>query len=278
MHLIEGAKWSDGQPFTTEDMMFLWDDNIHDPNVVTWTWADFWSINGKPIELKALDDYTLEWTFPTPKPAKWLYQMTNLQLSPGPAHILKPFHPKYGGKDYQSYQDALAPNSLPVVTLGPWVPVEYKTDEFLVFRRNPYYYMVDQDGASCLTWMRFSSPTPRRDDATLNTIAGTADHSNVENIETMDETVRQARIPRPGFRVEWGPGTLGYNIEINHAKYTGVQDDRDHAVRDLLLDTRFPPGAFLCHRPRRHCQVPDQWPVLPFLGWRHLPRFPVLRP
>ena len=240
MHLIEGVKWSDGAPFTTEDIMFLWDDNIHDPNVVTWTSADFWSIDGKPIELKALDDYTLEWTFPVPKPTKWLYQMTNLQFSPGPAHILKPFHPKYGGKDYQSYKDALAPGALPVVTLGPWVPVEYKTDEFLVFRRNPYYYMVDENGCQLpyLDEIQFTY-SKTGNTRTLNTIAGTADHSNVENIETMDETVRQAADPNATFRVEWGPETLGFDIEFNHAKYTGVQDDRDRAVRDLLLNPDF---------------------------------------
>jgi peptide/nickel transport system substrate-binding protein len=33
MHLIEGAKWSDGVPFTSEDVMFTWDDNIQDPNI-----------------------------------------------------------------------------------------------------------------------------------------------------------------------------------------------------------------------------------------------------
>ena len=33
MHLIEGAKWSDGDPFDAEDVMFYWDDNVVDPNV-----------------------------------------------------------------------------------------------------------------------------------------------------------------------------------------------------------------------------------------------------
>jgi peptide/nickel transport system substrate-binding protein len=240
MHLVEGIKWSDGDPFTTEDIMFLWEDNIHDPNVVTWTSSDFWTINGEPIELTAIDDYTLEWTFPEPNQTKWLYNMTNLWMSPGPAHILKPFHPKYGGADYQSYKDALAPNALPVVTLGPWVPVEYRTDEFLVFRRNPYFWMVDENGCQ-LPYLDEVQFTYSRtgNTRTLNTIAGTADHSNVENIETMDETVRQVANPDATFRVEWGPETLGFNIEFNHAKYTGVQDDRDRAVRDLLLNPDF---------------------------------------
>lgn len=240
MHFIEGIKWSDGDPFTTEDIMFLWEDNIHDPNVSTWTSADFWSIEGQPITLEAVDDYTVLWTFPVPRPEKFLYNITNLNFSPGPAHILKPFHPKYGGTDYQSYKDALPPNSLPVVTLGPWVPVQYTTDEFLVMRRNPYYWKVDSNGCQ-LPYLDEVQFTYSKTGATrtLNTIAGTADHSNVENIETMDETVRQAQNPDAPFRVEWGPETLGFNVEANQSKFLGVANDRDRAVRDLLTDTRF---------------------------------------
>ena len=74
---------------------------------------------------------------------------------------------------------------------------------------------------------------------TLNTIAGTADHSNVENIESMDETVRQAADPNATFRVEWGPETLGFDLQFNQAMFTGVQDDRDRAVRDLLINPDF---------------------------------------
>ena len=33
MHLVEGAKWSDGAPFTSEDVIFSWEDNIVDPSV-----------------------------------------------------------------------------------------------------------------------------------------------------------------------------------------------------------------------------------------------------
>ncbi len=240
MRFVEGAKWSDGVEFTTEDIMFLWEDNILDPNVNSWTQASFWTIEGKPIKLEALDKYTVKWTFPVPYPLSMLYNMTNLIFSPGPAHILKPLHPKYGGKDYQSYRDSLPPNKLPIVTMGPWVPVEYKTDEFMVMRRNPYYWKVDENGCQLpyldeVQWTYSKTGVTR----TLNTIAGTADHSNVENPETFDETVKQASDPNAPFRVEWGPETLGFWLELNQAKYTGVKDDRDAAVRELLRDVRF---------------------------------------
>jgi len=241
MHLVEGAKWSDGVEFTSEDIMFLWEDNILDPQVNSWTQASFWTIEGKPIKLEALDDYTIRWTFPVPFPTSQLYNMTNLIFSPGPAHILKPLHPKYNpNTTYQAYRDALPPNKLPIVTMGPWVPVEYKTDEFMVMRRNPYYWKVDERGCQLpyideVQWTYARTGVVR----TLNTIAGTADHSNVENPETFDETVMRAADPNAPFRVEWGPETLGFSLEINQSKYLGVESERDAAVRELLRDVRF---------------------------------------
>jgi len=240
MNFVEGAKWSDGVEFTTEDIMFLWEDNIMDPNVSTWTNASFWQIDGQPVTLEATDAYTIKFTFPVAYPTKFLYNLTNLIFSPAPAHILKPLHPKYGGTDYQSYRDALPPNKLPVVTMGPWVPVEYRTDEFLVMRRNPYYYKVDSNGCQ-LPYLDEVQFTYSKTGATrtLNTMAGTGDHSNVENIETFDETVRQSQSPDATFRVEWGPETLGFGIGINQSKDLGVASDRDRVVRDLLRNADF---------------------------------------
>ena len=35
MNLIDGAKWSDGDPFDAEDVRFWWEDNVLDENVPT---------------------------------------------------------------------------------------------------------------------------------------------------------------------------------------------------------------------------------------------------
>ncbi len=39
MHLMEGVKWSDGEPFTSEDVVFSFEDFIMDPNVNSWASA-----------------------------------------------------------------------------------------------------------------------------------------------------------------------------------------------------------------------------------------------
>ena len=147
MHLIEGAKWSDGEPFTSEDVIFTWEDYILDPNVNSWQKASNWEWDGQQATLEAVDDYTIKFTFPVEKPLEKFYYMDEQDFDVMPAHLLKPLHPKYNkDMDYKEFENALPPDAVPIVTMGPWVPVEYKTDELLIMRRNPYYWKVDEDG------------------------------------------------------------------------------------------------------------------------------------
>src|SRR5215213_11314367 len=76
MPLVKGIKWSDGQPFTADDVMFTWEDIILDPGVVkAWTKRSAWQLDGQDINLEKVDDYTIKWTFPIEKPAYKLFDM-----------------------------------------------------------------------------------------------------------------------------------------------------------------------------------------------------------
>jgi peptide/nickel transport system substrate-binding protein len=52
MHLIEGAKWSDGVPFTADDVLFTWEGYILDDNVNANKHIDAWTWNGQPAKLE----------------------------------------------------------------------------------------------------------------------------------------------------------------------------------------------------------------------------------
>ena len=71
MHLLEGAKWSDGQPFTADDVIFTWEDLISDPNVVRLNGVknDAFTLSDTPAVLEKVDDYTIRWTFGEPNAA-----------------------------------------------------------------------------------------------------------------------------------------------------------------------------------------------------------------
>lgn len=242
MNLIRGAKWSDGAPFTADDVLFTWEDNILDPNVVkAYTKRSAWQIDGEDINLEKIDEYTIKWTFPVDRPEYKLFDMNELVWSVAPKHALEQFHPKYNSSsDYQKYQDAQAPNALPIPTLGPWVPVQYKTDEVMLFRRNPYYWKVDGNGKQLpylneIHFEKANTGTIR----TAKVIGGAADHTNVENPGTFREVATSAQDPNAVFRLEWGPETLGFSLLINQSPNLGLTDDRSKALRELFRNVKF---------------------------------------
>jgi peptide/nickel transport system substrate-binding protein len=242
MPLVKGIKWSDGAPFTADDVIFTWEDIILDPGVTkAWTKRSAWQIDGKDISLEKVDDYTIKWTFPVANPAYKLFDMNELTWSVAPAHVHKPFHPKYNtASDYQKFEDDLPPNSIPVVTMGPWIPVSYKTDEIMVFRRNPYYWKVDESGKQLpylheVIFEKAATGVIR----TTKVIAGAADHTNVENPSTYREVATRAQDPNAPFRLEWGPETLGFSLLINQSLNFGTSDDRSKELRKLFREQKF---------------------------------------
>lgn len=240
MNLIEGAKWSDGHPFTTEDTLFTWEDMIVDTNVQSPKGASAWVFDDEMTQLEVMDDYTFKFIFPVAFPVQAFFQMDEGDFHISPAHILKPLHPKYNSEmDYVDFEAAMPPDETPVV-LGEFVPVEYITDELMILRRNPYYWGVDEAGNQLpyLDEVVFEKG-PSGVGRTLSTLAGSADHSNLENPSTFIETLKRAEEDDAHFYVEWGPETLGFSIKLNLSTSLGVKDERDTAVRELFRDVRF---------------------------------------
>ena len=240
MNLIEGAKWSDGHPFTTEDVRFTWEDMIVDSNVQSPKGASAWVFDGEMTQMEVIDDYTFKFIFPIAFPVQALFQMDEGDFHLSPSHVLKPVHPKYNdAMDYVDFEAAMPPDKTPVV-LGEFVPVEYITDELMILRRNPYYWGVDEAGNQLpyLDEVVFEKG-PSGVGRTLSTLAGSGDHSNLENPSTFIETLKRAEEDDAHFYVEWGPETLGFSIKLNLSTSLGVKDDRDAALRELFRDVRF---------------------------------------
>ncbi len=240
MNLLRGAKWSDGEDFNSEDVMFTWEHIILDPNVNSSTSRTTWQIEGEDVVLEALDDYTIKWTFPTSFPVQMLFNMDEYDFYVVPEHVWAPVHPAFGGADYDSFLNAQPPDALPPVTMGPFVATEYRTDELMILRRNPFYWKVDENGKQLpyldeVVFEKGSSGVGR----TLSTMAGSADHSNLENPGVFIETMKRQAEEDAHFYVEWGPETLGYYLHMNQSATLGVSDERDAALRELFRDVRF---------------------------------------
>ena len=81
---------------------------------------------GAGTTLEVIDAYTFKMSFTTAFPEAVLYAMAYGNFCPGPSHVLKPAHPKYGGKDYQSFHDAFPADLMNFPTMGAWAVVEHR--------------------------------------------------------------------------------------------------------------------------------------------------------
>jgi peptide/nickel transport system substrate-binding protein len=241
MHLIEGAKWSDGVEFTADDVLWTYYDMIIDPQVPSFQEAGTWTIGGKVTELEKVDKYTIRWHFGAPFPVYILWRMDYLDFSVSPKHLLSKYHPKYNpSSTYQQLINAQPPDALPPVVLGAWVPVVFEEDKALIMKRNPYYWKVDETGKQLPYIGEFYFKKARsgivRD---LDMIAGTCDQTHLETPGLFSFVMEQARRPDAHFRIEPGRFTLVFELEMNFALYQGVKSERDLEMRKLFRNLDF---------------------------------------
>jgi peptide/nickel transport system substrate-binding protein len=239
MHLIEGAKWSDGDPFDSEDIMFYWEDHVLNPNITPLNGASPESF-GAGTTLEAIDEYTIKWTFEESFPTQYLYQMAYGNFCPGPSHILKPEHPEYSDNTYDEYKNAFPPEYLNIPVMGAWVPVEYRADDIIVMRRNPYYWKVDEEGNQLPYLDEMTYRLSTWADRDVQAVAGSGDFSNLEQAESYVEALRRSAAEDAPARLQFGARTIGYALQMNmSANGWGDPDERAQAVRELNRNLDF---------------------------------------
>lgn len=160
--LREGMKWSDGQPFTADDLVYWYEDVLLNkeltPAVPQWL-----TVNDKPVEVTKQDDLTVIFTFGGPS---GLF-LVNVATQRGgdmlnhPAHYMKQFHKQYTPEVEQQAQEAELEDWMALYDLranaweNPNKPVLHgwmvtspmgQEAQVLEAVRNPYYWKVDADG------------------------------------------------------------------------------------------------------------------------------------
>ncbi len=173
-YLREGMKWSDGAPFTADDILYWYEVNIADAeyeavhNVGSWLKAA-----GEPVVVEKVDDYTVKFVFAEPNGLflQNLATPSGLGLTSFPKHYCSEFHPdtttgdidaliaeneandwvnlmelKCGGVSGTPYDAHWYNAELP--TLMAWDIVRSYGDgsSQVIAERNPYYWKVDTAG------------------------------------------------------------------------------------------------------------------------------------
>ncbi len=63
-YLRQGMKWSDGEPFNADDIMFLFNDHWGNEEVSPNGVPSWLKVSGEPVVVEKVDDYTVRLTFP----------------------------------------------------------------------------------------------------------------------------------------------------------------------------------------------------------------------
>lgn len=164
--LRQGHRWSDGQPFTSEDFRYYWEDVASNDQLYPYGPPKSLLADGLPPKVEIIDRYRVRYSWDKANPD---FLLALAGPSPlyiyRPAHYMKQFHASYTDektlaervakantkkkswvalhqrKDHQYKFDN---QDLP--TLQPWVPVTPLPSERFHFVRNPYYHRIDTQG------------------------------------------------------------------------------------------------------------------------------------
>ena len=148
--LRNGVKWSDGVPFTIEDILFWYYDVILDTNANQYGFiSSDWVVAGKPVRLEKIDEHTLKVSADGPM-GTMLRRLCHHAFAL-PKHVFAPFHPRYNeAANYDDFKQRTTYVKLvmdpAVPRISAWVPKEWNHGQYIVYERNPYYWKVDTMG------------------------------------------------------------------------------------------------------------------------------------
>jgi peptide/nickel transport system substrate-binding protein len=259
--LRKGLKWSDGQPVTTEDVRFVWEDvygNDKITPVFPAKFRDGGSPTGQPGKLTIVDDYTWKLSFSTPyggllrelADKGWQGYTDSLR----PAHFLKQFHIKYTPiekmtddlkrlnlKDewWQVFNDRNCnnwdltnPKCAGYPVLYPWMAVTAPSG-LLNFERNPYYFKVDVKGQQLPYVDKLSSQQVNDVEVvTLKVLAGEVDYVREST----------ALVKLPLYKENEDKAGIKFNLMDNHVDPTCLFLNftyKDENWRKTVNDVRF---------------------------------------
>ncbi len=168
-HLRPGHKWSDGEPFTADDILFWYEDVLMNPELTPGI-DPLWTVAGEPMKVVKVDDQTVRFEFSAPY-ATFIDRLAYGFGAPPtiyPRHYLQQFHKDYNpdGIDALIAESAVADDwvglfnskiaptwtvgywqNTEIPTLHPWkLTAPYSGTSRVVAERNPWYFGVDPEG------------------------------------------------------------------------------------------------------------------------------------
>jgi peptide/nickel transport system substrate-binding protein len=229
--LRRGLKWSDGVPFTADDIMFYFEDMLGNEDLSP-SFPSWLVVGEQPVQVEKIDDYTVRFEFAQ---SYGLFLDTATQRGDFwyPKHYMQQFHPNYTAQSkldqmasdakyefwyqlFQNKQDVRYNNELP--TIRGWKLVSDTTGSVtkILYERNPYFWKVDVAGNQLPYIDQIDFTMVESDEvATLKAVTGEID-MQMRHMSFSDYTVFMKNREQENYRVlNWKTGESGATVFPN---------------------------------------------------------------
>ena len=243
----KGLKWSDGHPFTTEDLRFWWEDLATNEDYAV-TGIPWWLRNNDktPVEVKIVNDHTISFTFKEPHYItpyhfgsgfwEWEYIMK-------PKHYLEQFHPEYNTK-IESYTTLVEMDKWwqnpDYPTLFPWHVTEYRAGIRVSLERNPYYWKIDTAGNQ-LPYIDYIEAEYVKEDEVrfLKMLKGEYSATFRGAVDPTRYGILREKAKEGNYRVILWPNGIGASPNFTINQCYNVEKTKDPWMRGLLRNKNF---------------------------------------
>lgn len=261
-NLRKGHKWSDGQPFTSADVKFWYDNLAMDPNIFEKP-KDYVLVGGERMQVETPDAETVVFKLPAPKPGLLAHFATHYGQGFQPKHFLGKFHPDvsadadsyaqslgfengyaaikayYGNSDWMDTPTPMLNNpdivaNLPAAaapTLESHIVIR-DTTEGRHFVANPYFHIVDTTGQQ-LPYINEMDEIYANDQQVrlLKLVNGEADYKT-QSLQLADAPLLLENQEKGDYTVQLKPKIAMHAVSFNVTS-------EDPEKREVFGDVRF---------------------------------------